>query len=184
MTRRFHVDTRERLVAVQRALDTAFGLRDAGGNPTPREQMVVHPVLGTVPASYVLGPAHSCYDAPGQHWPLVEGEDGSCAIEVAAGDPIDAKLGSTVRGTAIPRGRDLVAVSRPLRHDLLPAGVCAKLDDDYVEARLSGTDLLGLSRDTPAARAEITAELGQRAPAALARKDARGSLLLAARLVR
>lgn len=171
---RYHVDTPPKLVLVQVALDQSFGLRDAAGNPTPREQMVFR--AGTLaPASQVLGPLHGCYDLPGTHWPLLDGGDGTAALQIADAPLIDAKLGRTVNGVALPRSADLVQVTRPRDNSLLPAGVRDKLDDAYVSGQLDGTDITGQPRDTPQARAAISAELQGRAAAALARNDARAS---------
>lgn len=171
---RYHVDTPARLVLVQVALDQSFGLRDIAGNPTPREQMVQR---GSAygPASQVIGPGHNCYDMPGTHWPLIDGGDGTAALQIADSPRIDAKLGLTVNGTVLPRAADLVQVTRPRDNSLLPAGVRDKLDDAYVSSQLDGTDFAGQPKDTPAARAAINAELQGRAAAALARKDARGA---------
>lgn len=164
---RYHVDTPTQLALVQVALDKEFGLRDAAGNPTPREQMVHRPGLGLVPASVALGPAHGCYDQPGRHWPLIDGGDGTAALDIAEAPSIDAKLGRTVGGVALPTVASLVQVTRPRENDRLPPGVRDKLDDAFVDAVLSAGDNTGT-------RAAVTAELQGRAVAALARKTARG----------
>lgn len=171
MSSRYHVDTPANLALVQVALDQAFGLRDPAGNPTPREQMVHKPGLGLVPASVALGPLHGCYDQPGRHWPMVDGGDGTAALAIAELASIDAKLGRTVSGVALPTAASLVQVTRPRDHSRLPVGVRDKLDDAYIDGRLNGTDARGQARDTPEARAEIAAELQGRAAAAIARRS-------------
>jgi hypothetical protein len=166
---RFYVDSPAQLLLVQVALDQEFGLRDASGNPTPREQLVVHPWFGVVPASVVLGPAHGCFDMPGRHWPLLEGGDGTAALQITEVPAIEAKLGRTLRGVAVPPASSLVQVSRPRDHALLPVGVRDKLDDAWIDQQLD-------AGDTPAARSAILSELQGRGTAALARKDARKAL--------
>lgn len=173
---RYHVDTPAQLVLVQVALDQSFGLRDGAGNPTPREQMVHKPGLGLVPASAVG--AVTCYDQPGAHWPLIAGGDGTAVLEIAELASIDAKLG---RG-GLPAASALVQVTRPREHSRLPAGVRDKLDDAYIDSVLDGADDVGVPRDTPGARAAIATELQGRAAAALARKDARGALVMVDRM--
>lgn len=165
---RYHVDTPAQLVLVQVTLDKEFGLRDAAGNPTPREQLVTRNGGRTyVPASSVS--AVTCYDQPGRHWPLIDGGDGTAALHIAELASIDAKLGRTVSGVALPTVASLVQVTRPRGHSALPTGVRDKLDDAYVDRVFAG-----LAVDNPGAIAEVTTELQGRATAALARKTARG----------
>lgn len=116
---RYHVDTPARLALVQVALDQQHGLRDAMGLPTPREQMVHKPGIGLVPASAVG--AVNCYDQPGQHWPVIEGDDGTAAIELPELASVDDQLGKTIRGVAMPRANQLVA------EEALPARVRAEV---------------------------------------------------------
>lgn len=167
---RYHVDTPAKLAIVQVALDQSFGLRDIAGNPTPRPQFC--PLLGKR-ADEMGSPGG--YDLPGTNWPLIDGGDGTAALQIADAPTIDAKLGRTVNGVALPTVASLVQVARPRDSSLLPAGVRDKVDDAYIASQLSGTDVSGQARDTPQARAAIATELQGRAASALARWDARVS---------
>lgn len=118
---RYHVDTPARLALVQVALDQQHGLRDAMGLPTPREQLVHKPGMGLVPASVALGPLHTCYDQPGTHWPVIEGDDGTTAIELPEIASVDDQLGKTIRGVAIPPANQLVS------EEALPARLRAEV---------------------------------------------------------
>lgn len=193
---RYHVDTPAKLALVQVALDQSFGLRDVAGNPTPREQMVTFDGGSTfAPASVALtqvphggmrlqpGQPHACYTQPGVKWPLIDGGDGTAALQIpdtsdfapANAAAFNALLGTTVSGVALPNAAGLVQVTRPRDSSLLPAGVRDKLDDAYVDSVLDGTDASGQPNDTAQARAAIRTELQGRGNAALARKDARNS---------
>lgn len=167
---RYHVDTPAKLALVQVALDQAFGLRNAAGNPTPRPMYC--PLRGAW-ANEMGSPA---YDLPGTNWPLIQGDDGTAALEIrqAIDNRIDLKLGTTVNGVAIPSAASLVQVTRARDNSLLPAGVRDKLDDAYVDSVYAqNTDTAGVV-NTAVANAAIIAELQGRGAAAVARKGVRG----------
>jgi len=167
---RYHVDIPVKLALVQVALDQSFGLRDVAGNPTPRQRVIYK--AGAMGPALAMGSPQEI-DLPGTNWPLIDGGDGTAALFIADAPTIDAKLGRTVNGVALPRVADLVQVARPRDSSVLPPGVRDKVDDAWIDVQLDGTDINGQPRDTPAARAAVRAELQGQATAALARKDAR-----------
>lgn len=96
---------------------------------------------------------------------LVVGSD--AVLELPETPHVEACLGRTVGGRAIPSAASLAQVTRARDHAQFAAGIRDALDDRYVDSELDGAD------DVPAARGRVTAELQGRAAAALARKDAR-----------
>lgn len=152
---RYYVDSPANVQLLQIEIDRGLGLRDAAGNPTPQEQIVVRGDRRG-PASQMLGPGHQCYDRPGAGTRVLLGADGSAALELVTGERIDR---------AIPTGtRSLLVVSRARDHAPLPAGVRDILDDEYVRG------VFARNASEAAAAAEVSAEIGARAAAALARR--------------
>jgi hypothetical protein len=133
MTRRFVIDTKERLEQISAALDRANGLRDKLGNPTPRPQRVHHPLLGWVTADQIGVP---CYDMPGRHWPLIEGLDGTAALELADIPWVNDHLGKTVSVLEDARGMAVLRVPLPSAGDLATARDLEGDVADFVDDRL------------------------------------------------
>jgi hypothetical protein len=166
---RYHVDTPAQLALVAIAIDQSLGLRNGAGAPTPREQLVYK--AGVVaPASVHLGPAHQCYDRPGTKARLIDGGDGTAALEIGDDVPASA-LGKTVGGVPLPSAAALVVVNRARDNALLgTGGVRDKLDDAYVDSVFADATLNDGQR-----RAAVATELqnGSRSANALTRKDSR-----------
>lgn len=183
---RYHVDTPAQLALVAIAIDQALGLRNAAGAPTPIEQLVTFDGGKTfAPASVALaslpygvrlkaGQQHNCYTQPGTKARLIDGGDGTAALEIDADAAIDAQLGKTVSGVPLPTVGALVQVTRARQNALLPAGVRDKLDDAYADQVYAANTALGVT-DTVTANAAITVELqnGSRAANAITRKGSR-----------
>lgn len=169
MTRYFHVAPKAELELVIIAIEQDSGCRNVLGQPIVGTHYVVrgpctvdrHPdgtvarVRGNVVAT-TTGTT-SCF-AP-QH--LIEGADGTCALEISASDPdIGPRLGKTVQGVAVPRLSALVSVASAGEHSKLPDGVCAKLDDAFVEAAREANVLRRTPKTDAAVDAEVAAEIG------------------------
>jgi hypothetical protein len=105
---RYFVGSPAELALLQVALDQQHGLRDAMGLPTPREQLVTTDGGRTFAPASEIG-ASTCYDQPGTHWPVIEGDDGTTAIELPEIATVDQCLGKLVHGVSIPRADQLVS---------------------------------------------------------------------------
>lgn len=139
--------------AIQVALDKHFGYRNAAGVATPRQRMVRK---GSVVAPALAFGCVTEIEQPGWKYPLIDGGDGNAAIELADVEPnVDALMGRTTQGVAMPAVASFVAVTRARNHSLLPNSVRDKLDDRWAADK---TD------------AEIDAELQGRAAAVRGRK--------------
>lgn len=118
---RYYVNTPAQCALIGLSLDRLHSLRDAMGLPTPRPQMVHVPSRGLV---LNQGQWPQCHDQPGKHWPVIEGDDGTAAIMLPVDEiaTVNAVLGTTVSGVAIPRANQLIEEAA------LPARVKAELD--------------------------------------------------------
>jgi hypothetical protein len=135
----FHVAPLSDLVQLQVAIDQEVGLRDAAGNPTPRQQMVHKPGQGLVPA-FQAG-AFNCVDLPGTHYPIIEGDDGTAAMQLNEVPVITDNLGKTLKaGKALPRLNQLVRAVSEGEYDKLPPGVMRVLDSRYFARFFVGQD--------------------------------------------
>jgi hypothetical protein len=127
MTKRYHVAPAPQLEAIRVALDQANGLRDSAGNPTPRQCRIFKDgvdVSGTVhdPATHGFPVLTTDTIQPA----IVVG--GQAALELPAVPEVDAHLGTTIHGTALPPGAGLVTIGRPRDNNLLPPQITALLD--------------------------------------------------------
>jgi hypothetical protein len=169
---RYHVDAPGALETVRQAINAAW-------RATPAGSIVTHVVNGVVTHTEPLAQ----YEARLGIEPtqvvhasrlIVTGAD--AALEIPDTGKTAAAIAPLLGTGGIPSAAALVQVTRPREHSRLPTGVRDVLDDRYIDGELDGTDEAGQSRDTPAARGRVTAELqGARATTALARKDVRGS---------
>lgn len=128
---RYFVDTPVRIAAVRVALDQANGHRDVNGVPVPTTQYLVSGpatvdrdaqgrvtrVYGAVLATQTRTTSCTSDDQ------VILGDDGTAALELPDElDEIDAHLGKTVRGVAIPTRGSLATEAQ------LPARVKAEKD--------------------------------------------------------
>jgi hypothetical protein len=136
----YHQAASATLLLLQVVLDQEAGLRNAAGDATPLRQRVYRDgVEVTGDPRYDPG---TLFVMPSQHWPVIDGDDGSSVLKLPGDIPIIAQTlakaaKGNVRGVAFPKLRDLVQVDSEKDYDKLPAGVMRVLDDAFLRARLT-----------------------------------------------